>query len=409
MAYRAAICLLALFAVAAAQNAEPRKLVEPILRARCLPCHNDLLKDGGISFEDRNSLLKGGPHGPAIVPGKPEESIMIHAIRQDGEIKMPPGAKLAVRDVAILTEWVAGGAPLGTKLPFIGRWDLTIQTPLETYPSWMEITEKDGGPEVKIVGQVASVHAGSAVELNGSHLSFATLEYFGKQRKVTWDINLTGGADAGELTGTQTRDDGTIGRLTGARAPVLDRKVEAWANPEPLFNGKDLSGWEPLITEPGKAVANNYRAINGELVNLAPGANIKTTRKFQDFKLHVEYNCPQEGNSGVYLRGRYEVQVEYEAADKNDALHGMGSIYGFLAPEHQVLPRPGKWEVFDITLVGSTVTIVRDGTTIIDRRQIPGITGGALDSHEAEPGPIYIQGDHTGGMKYRNITISVAR
>ncbi len=400
---------MVLFATAAAQNAVPRNSFKPILRARCLPCHNDLLKDGGISFEDRNSLLKGGPHGPAIVPGKPEESMMIQAVRQDGEIKMPPGAKLSDRDIATLTEWIARGAPWETKLPFTGRWDLTIQTPSETYPSWMEVTEKDGRPEVKIVGQVASVHAGSAVSLKGSRLSFATSEYFGKQRKVTWDINITGDAGAGKLTGTQTRDDGATGRLTGERAPDLDRKAVVWADPEPLFNGKDLNGWEPLITEPGKAVANNYRAIDGELVNTAPGANIKTTRKFQDFKLHVEYNCPQEGNSGVYLRGRYEVQVEYEAADKNDALHGMGSIYGFLAPEQPVAPRPGKWEAFDITLVGRTVTIVRDGATIIDHREIPGITGGALDSHEAEPGPIYIQGDHTGGMKYRNITISVAK
>ncbi|MDQ2901667.1 MAG: DUF1080 domain-containing protein [Acidobacteriota bacterium] len=288
---------------------------------------------------------------------------------------------------------------------FTGRWDLTIQTPRETYPSWMEVTEKDGKPDVKIVGQVASVHPGTDVKLNGSRLSFDSSEFFGGRRTVTWDMTESGG----KLTGAQTRGDGTTGRLTGERAPVLDRKVAAWGNPEPLFNGKDLSGWEPLITEPGKAVANNYRAINGELVNTAPGANIKTTRKFQDFKLHVEYNCPQEGNSGVYLRGRYEVQVEYEAADKNDALHGMGSIYGFLAPEKPVSPRPGKWETFDITLVGRTVTIVRDGTTIVDHRQIPGITGGALDSDEGEPGPIYIQGDHTGGMKYRNITISIQK
>jgi hypothetical protein len=61
-----------------------------------------------------------------------------------------------------------------------------------------------------------------------------------------------------------------------------------------------------------------------------------------------------------------------------------------------------------VTLVGRTVTVVRDGKTTIDRKEIPGITGGAIDSHEGEPGPLYIQGDHTGGMKYRNITISVA-
>jgi Domain of Unknown Function (DUF1080) len=165
-----------------------------------------------------------------------------------------------------------------------------------------------------------------------------------------------------------------------------------------------LSGWQP-----DKPSENRWKAQNGELVNEAAGANIRTTRKFYDFKLHIEYNCPQDGNSGVYLRGRYEVQVEYEPADKNDKFHQMGSIYGFVPPAVNVPPRPGQWESYDITLVGRTVTIVRDGVTTIDRQEIPGITGGALDSHEGEPGSLYIQGDHTGGMKYRNITISISQ
>ncbi len=109
----------------------------------------------------------------------------------------------------------------------------------------------------------------------------------------------------------------------------------------------------------------------------------------------------------MYLRGRYEIQVEYEPPAKNDAFHAMGSIYGFIPPAQEVAPRPGEWESYDVTLVGRTVTVVRDGVLIIDRAEIPGITGGALDSHEGEPGPLYLQGDHTGGLRYRNITISV--
>jgi hypothetical protein len=85
----------------------------------------------------------------------------------------------------------------------------------------------------------------------------------------------------------------------------------------------------------------------------------------------------------------------------------MGSIYGFIPPAGVVAPRPGQWEAYDVTLVGRTVTVVRDGALIIDQAEIPGITGGALDSREGEPGPIYLQGDHTGGLKYRNIIISV--
>jgi hypothetical protein len=150
-------------------------------------------------------------------------------------------------------------------------------------------------------------------------------------------------------------------------------------------------------------------ARDGELLNETKGANLRSTRKFDDFKLHVEFNCPVDGNSGVYLRGRYEVQVEYEPLDRNPPERAIGSIYGFLAPS-MVLPRtPGKWESYDVTLVGRTVTVIRNGTLTIDRKEIPGITGGALDANEGEPGPFYIQGDHTGGMKYRNIRVSVPK
>ena len=87
----------------------------------------------------------------------------------------------------------------------------------------------------------------------------------------------------------------------------------------------------------------------------------------------------------------------------------MGAIYSFVAPTVMLPRKPGEWESFDITLVGRRLTIVRNGTKTIDNQEIPGITGGALDSNEGEPGPFYIQGDHTGGMRYRNIRISVPK
>ena len=268
----------------------------------------------------------------------------------------------------------------------------------------MEVSNENGRrPAVRVVGRVASVHPASNVQMNGSHLTFTTKEWFGNDIDVTWDMEARGG----KLSGTQKRADGVTGKLTGMPAPALNRQVSSWGKPETLFEGKDLNGWEPFITEPGKPVVNNWKAENGELINAAPGANIRTRRKFDDFKLHIEYNCPKNGNSGVYLRGRYEVQVEYEPADENDEFHGMGSIYGFLAPAAKVPPRPGQWESYDITLVGRRVTVVRNDIKIIDNQEIPGITGGALDSNEGQPGPIYLQGDHTGGMKYRNITITV--
>ena len=89
--------------------------VEPILRAHCLGCHNDKLKDGGLSLAGRNGLLLGGSRGPAIVPGYPDASLLMQAVRQDGALTMPPGGKLSAKDVATLAKWIERGAPWGTK------------------------------------------------------------------------------------------------------------------------------------------------------------------------------------------------------------------------------------------------------------------------------------------------------
>jgi hypothetical protein len=182
---------------------------------------------------------------------------------------------------------------------------------------------------------------------------------------------------------------------------LIEKEPKEWKAAESLFNGKDLNGWQPDNT-----ARVNWVVKDGAILNESGGANLRTSRNFKDFKLDIEYNCPNEGNSGIYLRGRYEVQVEYEKPGVEDPLHSMGSIYGMVAPSQELPRKPGEWETMDITLVGRVVTIVRDGVTIIDHKEIPGITGGAIDSREALPGPLYLQGDHTGGMMYRNITIS---
>jgi hypothetical protein len=187
---------------------------------------------------------------------------------------------------------------------------------------------------------------------------------------------------------------------------------KAWTEPKALFNGKDLTGWEPI----GNINNNKWIARDGELVNDDPetpgqrnpgAANIKTTAKFQDFKLHIEVNCPEGGNSGIYLRGRYEVQVGTEGGTQ--PTHEMGAIYSHYPPPAGAENGLGKWTSFDITLVGRHVTVLRDGKMYHDNVEIPGPTGGALDSNEAEPGPFYLQGDHHGVMRYRNITISVPK
>jgi hypothetical protein len=284
--------------------------------------------------------------------------------------------------------------------PFAGRWDLVV-TPkapnTKPYPDWMEVAPKDGAPAVRIQPRSGSAFYAKEFKEDGAKLNVQWAN-----GTTMWELAVKDG----KLTGTEKRNGQEFATLSGVRAPALDHKPpKEWTAPEPIFNGKDLTGWEP--TDP--AAANHWTVKNGELVNETKGANLKTTRKFDDFKLHIEFNCPDDGNSGLYLRGRYEVQVEYEKVDANDKFHSIGAVYSMLSPSVELPRKPGTWETFDITLVGRKVTVIRNGVKTIDNQEIAGTTGGALDSNEGEPGPFYIQGDHTGGMKYRNITIQVPK
>jgi Domain of Unknown Function (DUF1080) len=279
--------------------------------------------------------------------------------------------------------------------PFIGRWDFNVTTPgRDVGANWLGVTDKGGTLEIWWQPSGGNVFQVKDFKAEGKHLTLNL------RRNFTWDLDASGN----KLTGTQKSGDKTQA-IEGVRAPELKRKEpKAWTTPEPLFNGKDLTGWEPI----GDPAKSHWKAEDGMLVNTEHGDNLKTTRKFNDFKVHFEVNCPDDANSGFYLRGRYETQLEYEPLAHNPPERRIGSIYGRLTPKD--MPRtPGQWETFDITLVGRTVTIVRNGVTSIDHQEIEGITGGALDANEGEPGPFYIQGDHTGGLKFRNITVSVPK
>src|SRR5207244_760837 len=111
------------------------------------------------------------------------------------------------------------------------------------------------------------------------------------------------------------------------------------------------------------------------------------------FKIHAEFKYPADSNSGIYLRGRYEFQIQDDAGKPAES-HGTGGIYGFLAPRINAVRPPGEWQSCDISVAGRTVSATLNGEKVLDNQEIPGITGGALDSNEGAPGPIMLQGDH---------------
>jgi YVTN family beta-propeller protein len=163
---------------------------------------------------------------------------------------------------------------------------------------------------------------------------------------------------------------------------------EGWIS---LFNGKDLSGWK-LKQEGGP---NGWKVQDGVYVNTPRSTDILTERQFTDFHLHVEFMIPQGSNSGVYLRGRHEMQI-FDSFGKT-ALRpsDCGAVYGVALPATNASKAPDQWQTFDITLVGQRLTVFHNGVCIHNNRDL---------GTPAEPGPILLQGDH-GKVSFRNVKI----
>ncbi len=285
--------------------------------------------------------------------------------------------------------------------PFLGRWDLTLKAPDREYPSWLEIRQEGGQLRAQMVSRWGNARPLPKIDLLNGAVSFISPK---EEEDRNDDMVFEGRLVGNTLSGTTTGPDGTPWRWTGRRAPELRRThAPKWGKAIPLFNGKDLTGWR--MDKPSPAGA--WKVEDGTLVSPGNGAEIINNSKFEDFKLHIEFNCPPDSNSGVYLRGRYEVQIETDSIHEPPS-HHTGGVYGFLAPSPEMPRKPGEWQSFDITLLGRRIIVIQNGQTIINDQEIPGITGGALDSHEEMPGPIYLQGSEKGHVAYRNIVITPA-
>ena len=276
-----------------------------------------------------------------------------------------------------------------------GRWDLTLYDSITELPSWLEIQRSGNNTLVgQFVGYWGSSRPISRINFGKDSISFSIPPQW---ENGTHDLLVEGRLADDKLTGIIILCDGKILKWSGVRAPALLRKsTPAWGKPITLFNGKDLHGWHTS----GKI--NQWVAEEGVLRSPESGSNLLTDQSFTDFKLHIEFRYPKGSNSGVYLRGRYEVQIEDE-----DELFSkqLGSIYGFIAPSERIPKIPGTWQSYDITLIGRMVTLAVNGKIVICHQEIPGITGGAINSKEAEPGPFQLQGDH-GPIEFRNIVIT---
>ncbi|ASO04391.1 3-keto-disaccharide hydrolase [Arenibacter algicola] len=280
--------------------------------------------------------------------------------------------------------------------PIEGRWDMVISQEGEELPSWLEIRHSGSRTLVgRFVYAMGSARPISEVKMKDGKFSFAIPPQWEDGNTY---MEFEGSMNGDVLKGTMLYTNGQTYNWVATRAPQLEyTKNPKWGKPIKLFNGKDLSGWQAM----GE---NQWIAESGVLKSPKSGSNLVSDQKFNDFKLHLEFKYPQGSNSGVYLRGRYEVQImDSKGAEPSDVEYS--GVYGFLTPSEVAAKAAGEWQEYDITLIGRRVTVVANGTTVISDQIIPGITGGALDSKEGEPGPLYFQGDH-GPIEFRNIIVT---
>ncbi|MEA2705974.1 MAG: hypothetical protein QOH22_762 [Gemmatimonadaceae bacterium] len=290
--------------------------------------------------------------------------------------------------------------PLEVNQRILGRWDISITTPDGTRPSWLEI-ESSGRDAVvgRFVGVVGSARPIARIVASADSLSFSIPHQW---EEGNGDLTVSGKMQGNGLAGVMTFPDGKTYSWTAVRAPRLPGRTNVrWGAPIKLLHANDLGGWH------ASGPSNQWKVANGVLSSPRSGTNLVTDRTFGDFKLHVEFRYPKESNSGVYLRGRHEVQIQDDFGNEpaNDRFSG---VYGFISPSVIAARPAGEWQSYDITLVGRMVTVVANGKQVICNQEIPGITGGALDSNEGAPGPLFLQGDH-GPVEYRNIVITPAR
>jgi len=315
---------------------------------------------------------------------------------------------------------IFGVRTLAAENPFMGEWEMTIPG---GGAGWLGVREAHGQLEASMLWGTGSVEPVASAKIEDGKLVLTRKhevekkDSAGKKSKATITETITAQIQGGEikLVTSKPREDGPgeeTAEFSGRRQPPIppapDLNKVKFGEPIELFNGKDLAGWRPTDS---KAI-NAWSVDGGLLVNHAAQeegkphknfSNLRTDKEFEDFNLKVEVQVGKGQNSGVYLRGIYEVQVADTYGRPLDS-HNMGAVYSRIKPTVSAEKPPGEWQTMDITLVARHVTVVLNGKRIIDNQPVMGCTGGALWSDVSRPGPIYLQGDHT-GITYRSLAL----
>ena len=285
---------------------------------------------------------------------------------------------------------------------FNGRWNIRVPDDARNRAWWMEITDA-GTPAMK--GRFVGFPGGDMNNIENLTLKGGVLRFTfarpARGESPAFKNEYTAKFVNGRMEGTCDTGKTRL-RWIGERAPeIADRDDGSWREGKPiaLFNGKDLTGWHGIV----RGGQLGWSVENGLLKSSGKANNLETTEKFWNFLLHVEYRIGPKSNSGIGLRGRYEVQILEDFGRPLDT-HSNGSLYSRIVPAVAASKPAGEWQTYDIRLVGRDVKIVLNGKKVVEG-VIEGLTAMATDPDEGKPGPITLQGDH-GPVEFRQIVLT---
>lgn len=294
--------------------------------------------------------------------------------------------------------------------PFAGAWNLNGTGADSAIVYWLEIKDEGGKLTGNFLDRVGSPFALGIVKVENNELIFQRVNASGQPTGAEYRARLEGERMVGHHT---LRSGGRRGATPTERVvnwagekrpafPASDANAaHTYGTPVMLFDGTTLDAFgmqhadRPL----------NWAVTDGLLVNTPPSNNLVSKQKFSDFKVELEYRLTlANSNSGLYLRGRYELQL-LDDFGKPLSINGHASVYGRVTPLVNASKPVGEWQQLTAILVGNRVTVMLNGQTLHDNVAIDGITGGALDNAELTPGPIMIQGDHS-QVAIRKLTVT---
>ncbi len=302
---------------------------------------------------------------------------------------------------------------------YLGKWALHFEGGM----GWLEVRKEKGFLDADLlwiggsVTPVANVYIanGKLVATRAYKTTFDKADGSKREHTITHLLELEGKGD--KLIGTMTipaknGDGANIYYIHADRVPPLaaapDLSKIKYGKPINLLkNG--MSDWKLLepSTKSGwdfdKGILVNNPAQEEGKPHIRYG-NLRTNEEFEAFNLKLKVNVPEGSNSGVYLKGIYEIQVMDSYKKELDS-HHMGALYSRITPSESAEKKAGKWQDMDITLCDRHVTVILNGKKIIDNQPVEGVTGGAMTSDEFKPGPIYLQGDH-GSVSYKDIVLT---